>query len=155
ENEDELVLPAVPVQQRRLAARLQAREVDAEIAQAKEVAEGTLLPPAHAAEKGLRIVRGFGARGNLQGLDCRRARCRAVDHRFSLSRRRAESAVTAANCLPPPLQASHEGINRSSAARVSGARGSPPATLRRIPCPSTEWLASDCRRSGRHRSASS
>src|SRR5579863_3652125 len=58
---DELVLPAVTMQEGGFAARPQSREIDAEILEAEEIAQWPLLALAHAAEERLRIVRWLGA----------------------------------------------------------------------------------------------
>ena len=69
---DELVLLAVPVQQRRLAAGPQAREIHAEILEAEEVAQRPLLALRHAAEERLRIVGGLRPKRSCVGFDRKR-----------------------------------------------------------------------------------
>jgi hypothetical protein len=59
---DQLVLPAVPMQKRRLAARCEPGQVHPEVLEAKEVAERSFLSFSHAAEEGLWIGRGLGTR---------------------------------------------------------------------------------------------
>src|SRR6185503_1604174 len=66
---DELVLLRVRVAQRRLAARREPRQVDAETAQAELVAQTPLLAARHAREERLGIVRLFRLRRNVRRPD--------------------------------------------------------------------------------------
>jgi hypothetical protein len=70
EDIDELVLTAVPVFQCRLRPRRQTGQVDAEVAQPEDIAQGLLVAPFDAARERFRIDRtgprldGFGGDGD-------------------------------------------------------------------------------------------
>src|SRR5262249_46814855 len=80
---DELVLGGVPVALRGRGSRRQADQVDAEMAEADGVPQGTLLAPAHRLAKGLGIAAALAA-GTRRGIDAGRWTLARVAHDLPL-----------------------------------------------------------------------